>query len=198
MLQDFGIDASPNGFSAKAVFEATVAPQTQLQSLNVVKELYSVGLPGAGFAVPGIFKVGATLAYQIGVTSSFSGQGVVEFGLQASIPDAAKVITKVKNPASNSAVNFVPSINPVFKVNSFSAKADLGAYSEVRLAFGAETTSVGEADIAISLIIPRVTAQLTASNGVYIVLLTSSLVRIANASISKFPVLRDYPREVST
>lgn len=163
-----------------------------------MKELYSVGLPGAGFAVPGIFKVGATLAYQIGVTSSFSGKGVVDFGLQASLSDAATVIAKVKNPASNSAVNFVPSINPVFKVNSFSARADLGAYSQVRLAFGAEITSVGKADIAISLIIPRVTAQLTASNGVYILLLVFNLPRIANASFSKFLVLRNYPREVSS
>ena len=115
----------------------------------------------------GIFKIGATLAYQIGVTSTFSGQGVVDFGLQAGIPDAAKVTAKVKNPASNSAVNFDGPLTPVFNVKSLTASVNLVAFSQAKLAFGAEINNVGKADIAITLIIPKVTTQLTASHGMY-------------------------------
>lgn len=153
--------------SAKAVFEATITAQGKLLTLNVLKELYAVGIPGAGVAVTNIFKIGATLAYQIGVTSTFSGQGVVDFGLQAGIPDAAKAIAKLKNPASNSAVNFDGPLTPVFNVKSLTASVTLVALSQAKLAFGAEINNVGKADIAITLIIPKVTAQLTTANGAY-------------------------------
>ncbi|MCJ1423465.1 hypothetical protein MMC29_001348 [Sticta canariensis] len=163
-LQDFTMDVSPVTVSAKAVLQATITAQEKLLNLDVLKELYAVGIPGAGIAVTNIFKIGATLAYQIGVTSTFSGQGVVNFGLQAGIPDAAKVIAKLKNPASNSAVNFDGPLTPVFNVKTLTAGVNFVAFSQARLAFGAEVNNVGKADIAMTFIIPKVTAQLTAAN----------------------------------
>lgn len=154
--------------SAKAVLEATITAEEKILNLpNIYKELYAVGIPGAGIAVTNIFKIGATLAYQINVTSTFSGKGVVDFGLQAGIPDAAKVIAKLKNPATNSAVNFDGPLTPVFNVKSLTASVNFVALSQARLAFGAEINNVGKADIAITLVIPRVTAQLTAARGMY-------------------------------
>ena len=159
--------------SAKAVLQAAITAQEKLLNLDVLKELYAVGIPGAGIAVTNIFKIGATLAYQIGVTSTFSGQGVVNFGLQAGIPDAVKVIARLKNPASNSAVNFDGPLTPVFNVKTLTAGVNFVAFSQARLAFGAEINNVGKADIAMTFIVPKVTAQLIAANGVYRELLPS-------------------------
>lgn len=89
----------------------------------------------------------------------------MDFGLQAGIPDTAKVIAAVKTPASNSAVNFAGPVTPVFNVKSLTASVSLVAFSQAKLAFGAEITNVGKADIAVTLLIPKVSALLTAAYG---------------------------------
>lgn len=167
-LQDFTINASPVTVTAKAVLEATITSDKKLLTVNQVKELFAIGVPGAGIAVTGIFKIGATLAYQVGATSNFAGQGIVDFGIQAGIPDTAKVVAAVKTPASNSAINFLGPITPVFNVKSLTASVNLVAFTQAKLAFGAEITNVGKADIAITLLIPKVSAQLTAVYGTFL------------------------------
>ncbi|MCJ1260649.1 hypothetical protein MMC22_000511 [Lobaria immixta] len=163
-IQDFVIESSPQDVKAELELETTVSASQELFSIDEAKELFAFGIPDAGIAVTGIFKLGATLSYSVGVSSSFKGEGVVDFGLAASLPNSAKITADAKNKDKNSAVGFEgASFDPIFDVKSLSASIDLIAYSKARIVFGIDVTKIGKLDVAVTLQVPKVTTTLTAA-----------------------------------
>lgn len=151
---------------AELELEATVSASQELFSIDESKELFAFGIPDAGIAIKGIFKLGATLSYSVGVSSSFQGEGVVDFGLVASLPNSAKVTADAKNSDKNSAVGFNGAqFDPIFDVKSLSASIDIIAYSKAKILFGIEVTKIGKLDVAVTLQVPKVTTTLTAAFG---------------------------------
>ena len=165
-IKEFVIDASPQDVVAKLELQAIISASETLLSIDQSKELFAVGIPGAGIAVTGIFKLGATGSYSVGVSSTFQGNGLVDFGIQATLPNAAKVRADNINRESSSAVGFgQPSITPLFNVKSLSASVGLTAYSRLKVSFGIEVVKIGHVDTAIVLQVPKVTAQLNTGLG---------------------------------
>ena len=151
---------------AELELEATISATKELLSIDESKELFAFGIPDAGIAVTGIFDLGATLSYSVGVSSEFKGEGVVDFGLAASLPNSAKVTADAKKGDGNSAVGFDgASFDPIFDVKSLSASVELVAYSKARILFGIEVTKIGKLDVAVTLQVPKVTTTLTVAFG---------------------------------
>lgn len=101
-LQNLILDASPDNVAAKIGLEATVSGSKEILSIDESKELFAFGVPDAGIAVTGIFHLGAVLSYEIGVSSTFSGEGVVDFGLTVGLLNTARVSTDVSNKDKHS------------------------------------------------------------------------------------------------
>lgn len=164
-IKDFVIESSPQDVKAELELEATVTASKELFSIDESKELFAFGIPDAGIAVKNIFKLGATLSYSVGVSSTFNGEGVVDFGLAATLPNSAKVTAHTKGDG-NTAVGFDGgSFEPLFDVKSLSASIDLVAYSKAKILFGIEVTKIGKLDVAVTLQVPKVTTTLTAAFG---------------------------------
>lgn len=152
--------------TAELELEATISESPDLLKIDESKELFAFGIPDAGIAVKGIFGLGATLSYSVGVSSEFKGQGVVDLGLKASLPNSAKVTADAKNTDGNNAVGFDgASFEPIFDVKSLSASVEVIAYSKAKILFGIEVTKIGKLDVAVTLQVPKVTTTLTAEFG---------------------------------
>lgn len=152
--------------TAELELEATISGSRDLLKIDKSQELFTTGIPDAGIAVKGIFKLGATLSYSVGVSSEFKGQGVVDLGLKASLPNSAKVTADFKNKDGNNAVGFDgASFEPIFDVKSLSASVEVIAYSKAKISFGIEVTKIEKLDVAVTLQVPKVTTTLTAAFG---------------------------------
>ena len=122
------------------------------------------------------------LSYEVGVSSTFSGEGVVDFGLTAGLPNTAKVSADVSNKDKSAAVGFDGgSIDPFFDVKSLSASVDLVAYSKAKISFGIEVVKVGKLDVAVSLQVPKITTTLTAAYGEHLLVRSPNLSTLTRA-----------------
>lgn len=162
-LQDLTLTASPNNFQSQLELEATITSSKNPDSLQYTKELFSFPIPSAGIEVEGIFKLGAILSYDVGVSSSFSGSATVDFGLQASLPNSAQLVADVQNPDQSTATGFATGeLTPMFDIKKESASVTVAAFSQPKLSFGIELIKVGNIDVAITIKLPEVSATLSA------------------------------------
>lgn len=162
-LQDLTLTASPNNILAELELEAVVTSSDKPDSLQYTKELFSFPIPDAGIEVDGIFKLGAILSYDIGVSSSFAGSATVDFGLQASLPNSAQLVADVQNPDQSSATGWGEGqLTPIFDIKQESASITLSAFSQPKLALGIELVGVGNVDVAVTVKLPEVSVVLSA------------------------------------
>ncbi|KAL8699978.1 MAG: hypothetical protein Q9201_005702 [Fulgogasparrea decipioides] len=162
-LQDLTLQAVPEDFKAKLELEATVTSSKEPDTLQSSKELFSVPIPGAGITVTGIFKLGATVSYEVGTSATFAGTATADFGLSASLPNGAKVVADINNPSDSSATGWQSSsLTPNFEVTKLSASITLAAFSQPKIAFGIELTKVGNVDVAVTMKLPEISSTLSA------------------------------------
>lgn len=155
---------SPQGLQAALQLEATITSSDEPDSLQYTKELFSFPIPDVGIEVEGIFKLGATLSYDVGVSSTFSGSATVNFGLLAGVPDSAQITADIQNPGSSSATGWSGgTLTPLFDIERESASVKLAAFSQPKLAFGIELIEIGTFDVALTVKLPEVSVTLTAA-----------------------------------
>ena len=165
-IKEAVIEASPQDVKAELQLRASISALKQPISFDQSTELASIPIPGAGIEVPGIFKLGATIAYSVGVNVTLNGQGVVDFGLAANLPNSAKVTANLKNLGGSSVDGFGgTTFVPLFNVKSLTANVQLDALSTATIAFGIEVIKLGKLDMEVSLQVPKVTTALTAAYG---------------------------------
>lgn len=165
-LQDLTLSAAPSNFKAKLELEATVTSSKEPDLLQSSKELFSAPIPGAGISVTGIFKLGATVSYEVGTSVTFAGTATADFGLQASLPNGAKVVADVNDPSRSSATGWQgSSLTPIFEITELSASLTLAAFSQPKIAFGVELIEVGKIDIAVTMKLPEISSKLSTTYG---------------------------------
>ncbi|KAI4170938.1 MAG: hypothetical protein LQ343_004596 [Gyalolechia ehrenbergii] len=163
-LQDLTLSAAPSNFKAKLGLEATVTASKAPESLEESKELFTAGIPGAGIAVKGIFKLGATVSYEVGTSATFAGTATAAFGLEATLPNGAKVVADVNDPSRSSAVGWQrSSLTPSFEITQLSASLTLAAFSQPKISFGIELIEVGNVEIALTMKLPEISSTMSAT-----------------------------------
>ena len=166
-VQELSISAAPTGFNADLELEATITASTSPVTLAAENEIFSYPVPYAGIAVPNVFKIGAVFSYAIGFSTTFKGRGVVDFGLDAGIPNGAVANLVIAGSTPSSAVGFEGStLTPMIKLKSISASVTVAAYSKPAINFGIELDNVGKARVQLSMKLPEVSSTLTASYNV--------------------------------
>lgn len=166
-LQDLILSAAPSNFKAKLELEATVTASKEPESIQgPAKEIFAAPIPGAGIAVTGIFKLGATVSYEVGTSATIEGKATADFGLQATLPNGAKVIANVNNPSQSSAEGWQQStLTPIFEITEISASLTLAAFSQPKVSFGIELIEVAKVDIALTMKLPEISSTLSATYG---------------------------------
>jgi len=161
-LQSLSIDAAPLDFVAELELEATIRSKTgEIPiSLQYIHELYAFGIPNAGFAIKGNFKVGATFSYRVGVNTSFTGAAIVDTGLRAAVPNHAGLTAEVHNPVSS--VSQGLDMTPVFGIRNISASVSIAAFSQPKFALEFELIAVVNVNIAPTMEFPQISATLSA------------------------------------
>ena len=158
------LSASPQDFTSVMELEATIKASKDPVKLQKNWQLISTPVPDLGLSVNGIFDLGAVMSYSVGLTSSFAGQAVVDFGLSASIPDAATMNADIMAKDKSSAKGWDGGkLDPLFDVKSLEASVSLGAYSTPMLSLEVDLKSVGKIGVDISVKLPEVTSTLTAA-----------------------------------
>ena len=133
-----------------------VGPVAGVKPLNITKELFSAPIPGAGIEVPGIFKLGAVVSLDVGVSTSLSGTANLTFGATASLPQTAKVSLDLVEPDRSSQSGFDFDFDPTFQVNSASVGGSISAAITPKLSIGAEIVKFGKLETFVSLKTPEV------------------------------------------
>jgi len=163
-LKSLTLQGQPKNFVANLQLTTTVTAVEKIDALSYSKELFAAGIPGAGIAITGIFHLGTTISYEVGISTSVKGTASFAYGLSASVPDTAQITADVQNPDSSSATGFENgNITPNFDVTALTASITAAAFSQPKLAFGIELTGVGTFDVAMVLKLPQVSATLTAA-----------------------------------
>ena len=150
------------------VLEAQVADKiAELpERLDLTKELASFPIPGAGITIPGIFKLGAVIAYEVGVECTLNGAANFTFGLGASLPNTAILAINLADITKSKATGFDGgTFEPVFDLNSGSATLNVAAVSRPKLTFGIDVIAVGKLEAALKMGLPVVNVQLIAAFG---------------------------------
>ncbi|KAL8787172.1 MAG: hypothetical protein Q9213_002388 [Squamulea squamosa] len=170
ILQDLTLAVSPVNFKAKLELEATVTASKSPATLQEKKEIFAAPIPGAGIAVTGIFKLGATFSYEVGTSATFAGTATARFGLEAGLPNNARVVADINNPDRSSATGWEGgSLTPTFQVTKLDTSINLAVYSQPKIAFGIELIKVATADVALTMKLPEISSTLSATydpNGV--------------------------------
>lgn len=161
-LTALNLVALPQNVAATLQMRATLSTKKKIDQLSVKYPVLAVPIPGAGIVVGGIFKLGATVSYDLGITSSFKGTAEFDFGLRASLPGTAKVVADAVNPQNSGATGFEGySSQPNFGVHSLSEVASVSANTVPKLAFGIDVVNVGHVEVAVSMNLPEIAAKLT-------------------------------------
>lgn len=166
-LQDLTLTAAPSNFRAKLELEATINAEKSPVSINPdAIELFRFPIPGAGIAVKGIFSLGATVSYDVGTSATFAGTATADFGLEASLPNGAKVSADIINPDQSSATGWAgSSLDPIFEVTKIEASIKLTAYSQPKVEFGIKLDNVGDVEVVVGIKLPEISSTLSADYG---------------------------------
>ena len=142
--------------------EAKITKYEKPDALRFTKELFSAPVPDAGIEVPGIFKLGAILSYDVGVSATMQGSATVDFGLGLNVPDTAGIHADIMNPGSSTAQGFSGDITPLFDLKSITATLQFAAFAQPKLSFGVELTEIGTLDIALTFSMPQLDVKFIA------------------------------------
>ena len=157
----------PSSVQAALQLEATASATRGVGSHPIILNLLHTAVPDAGISISHIIDLGVILDYSVGVDCSFSGSAVVDFGVNASVPDTAVIIMGYENGTSQ-ATGFNSSLlTPIFEIDNASASVTLIAWSQPKILFEIDLHHVGQLDMAITMKLPELTAKITAVYGVY-------------------------------
>jgi len=80
-LKQLSPAATPDNIAAILELDTTLTAPEKIDSLSYTKELLQVAIPGAGIPVGGIFSLGATVAYEVGFSTTFKGIASSNYGV---------------------------------------------------------------------------------------------------------------------
>ena len=166
-LKDLSIDGVPQGLKGAMELEAQITKYEKPDSWKFTKELFSAPVPDAGIEIPGIFKLGAVLSYEIGVQAQLQGSATIDFGLALNVPDTAAIHTDIMNPSASTAQGLAGDITPIFDIKALSATVQLSAFAQPKLSFGVSLTQIGTVDIALTFKMPQIAVKFIAAYSMF-------------------------------
>ena len=166
-LKNFYLTLVPSSVQAALQLEATASASREVGSHPFNVNLFHKAFPDAGISINEVIDLGVTLDYFVGGDCTFSGAAVVDFGVNASVPDTAVIVLGYENGTSQATGFNSSSLTPIFDIDNASASVTLSAWSQPVIQFGIDLHKVGRLDMNVSTKLPELTAKVTAVYGVY-------------------------------
>lgn len=128
-LKQLSLAATPDNIAAILELDE------KIDSLSYTKELLQVAIPGAGIPVSGIFSLGATVAYEVGFSTTFKGIASSNYGVLGSLRNSTGVSIDAVTSSNSVANGFNAPINlqPIFNLASLTADVVVAAFSQPKL-----------------------------------------------------------------
>ena len=133
----------------------------KIDSLSYTKELLQVAIPGAGIPVSGIFSLGATVAYEVGFSTTFKGIASSNYGVLGSLRNSTGVSIDAVT-SSDSCFNAPINLQPIFNLTSLTADVVVAALSQPKLKYGVDSTQIGHYDVGLVVKLPLVFVTMAA------------------------------------
>ena len=156
------MDGKPHGLNGAVELQAAITKYEKPDAWKFTKDLFSAPVPDAGLEVPGIFKIGAVLSYEVGVQAQLQGSATLDFGLGLDVPDTAGIHVDILHPESSSAQGLSGDIKPLFDIKGLSATLQFSVFAQPKLSFGIELTQLGTLDVALSFKSPQLSIKFIA------------------------------------
>lgn len=126
-------------------------------------------VPDLGFEVKHLFKIGTTLAYNVGVGTKVLTSATIVFGATASLPDDALITVDLLNTSNTAWSGFENgALDPIFDLPAFSGSLKVAVFTQADIAFGLEMHNVAKFDIELNLKIPQISIAAIAGYGKYL------------------------------
>lgn len=137
--------ATPDIIAAILELDTILTAPEKIDSLSYTKELLQVAIPGAGIPVGEIFSLGATVAYEVGFSTTFKGIASSNYGVLGSLPNSIGVSIDAVTSSNSVANGFNAPINlqPIFNLTSLTADVVVAAFSQPKINFGVDITQIG-------------------------------------------------------
>ncbi len=155
------VEASPLNITAALGLEASFTAKANgpaKQEYKGSKNLASSIIPGAGFQILGIFKVGIILGLSVEGEISISGSGNFSVGLTTSLSDSARIAVDMLNPnaSTQTGLDFRP--DGKGQVNSLNGTVEIKAAAKPKLSFGVQILKDTTLEAFFALSLPEVSA----------------------------------------
>ena len=159
------LDASPiNGFKTAVDLKTTFKGDVTPKGLGYTKAVVPpTAIPDVGVEVPGLFTLGAQVAFDVGFTTKFAGEATFAFGLDSTIAPGAKASIDITNQGQSTAVGFQPKTQPHASVDELSASASFTVFAQPKLILGLKGKGL-DLDIELDFTVPSFTTTLTAKS----------------------------------
>lgn len=162
-LKELSLAMSPTGFNAALEVKTTIAfdaSDSEKTSDSKSITLFSAPVPGAGLSIPEIFELGCTVGIDAGFDISFDASVAFTVGLTAALPEGGKILLDLAN-MDNSGVTGLDGVNvtPVVTIDSKNVTIHGDVYLSPKVSFGISILSLGKADAALSLQLPKISAD---------------------------------------
>ena len=157
----------PSSVQAALQLEATASASRDVGSHSFNVTLFKQAIPDAGISIKEVIDLGVMLDYSVGGDCTFSGSALIDFGVNASIPDTAVIVMGYENQTSQATGFDSSALTPIFEIDNASASVTLNAWSRPEIIFGIDLHKVGQLDMAVTMKLPELTAKVTAVYGTY-------------------------------
>jgi hypothetical protein len=164
-LKQLSLAATPDNIAAILELDTTLTAPEKIDSLSYTKELLQVAIPGAGIPVGGIFSLGATVAYEVGFSTTFKGIASSNYGVLGSLPNSTGASIDAVTSSNSVANGFNAPINlqPIFNLTSLTADVVVAAFSQPKLNFGVDITQIGHYAVGLVVKLPATTHPASAT-----------------------------------
>lgn len=159
-IKELSIQARPRDFQARLELEITA--DGTVKDFSDSKQLLSVPIPGAGIAIGKIFKLGASLDYDIGLSASVQGHAAISYGLIGTISNDAVVKVDAMNTGNNRFSGWAPSFETIpFKADA-EVTGSLAVYGKPSLSLGFNVLIKWGYEAELSMKLPEIATTLKA------------------------------------
>jgi len=113
-----------------------------------------------------VFKIGVTLAYQLGFNTRFMNSATVTFGVTSSLPNGASVTADLKDKSKSTATGFEGAkLEPIYDLQGLSSTVQFAVFTQFKLVFGIDIDHIAKVDVDFEFKMPQLDLTISAAYG---------------------------------
>ncbi|EWC44159.1 hypothetical protein DRE_06984 [Drechslerella stenobrocha 248] len=158
-LKKLMLGAKPKNLKGRLELEVVIRSALPDPGIQFDQSLFEAGIPG--ISIPGIFTLGPSIQYQVGMMLSTAGFGNFSVGVATMVPNEASILANILDFSQSSAKGFENTVlKPIFKLNDMTVMANAFAYAQPVVAFGVKVLTKFGVEAALELKLPYINVDI--------------------------------------